>query len=89
MKQIPTSVNDTNDFMNKVTDLRVPKYSILVSLDVKTFYTNIPNAESTAAVRFAHVISTKKCSNKSTNNFPCTISYSKQIYFRLDTLFTD
>ena len=43
---MPTYVNDANDFINKVNDLGVPKYSTLVSRNVKTLYTNITDAEA-------------------------------------------
>ena len=54
---MPTYVNDANDFIKKVKDLSVPKYSTLVSINVKTLCTNIPDAEACQActgVRLAH-----------------------------------
>ena len=44
-----TCVKDTNDFINKVKDLGIPKDAILVSLDFKSPCTNIPNVEGKAA----------------------------------------
>ena len=54
VKQIPSYVKDTNDSINKVKDLSVPKDSLLVSLDVKSLYTNIPNAEGIVAFTRVH-----------------------------------
>ena len=47
MKQIPSYVKDTNDFISKINAVKsVPKNSYLVTMDVRSFYTNIPNAEA-------------------------------------------
>ena len=51
---IPSYKKDTNDFIKKTKDLEVPKGAILVSLDVKALYINIPNSESIAAVKRAY-----------------------------------
>ena len=43
VKQIPSYVKDTNDFINAVKS--VSKNSYLVTMDMRSLYTNIPNAE--------------------------------------------
>ena len=46
VKQIPSYVKDTTDFLPKLHAIKsVPKNAYLVSLDVKSSYTSIPNAE--------------------------------------------
>ena len=54
MKEIPSYVKDTNDFINKINYRNIPKESIFVTLDVKSLYTNIPNPEGIVAVKKAH-----------------------------------
>ena len=54
IKQIPSCVQDTNDFINKINNHNIPKESIFVTLDVKSLYTNRPNPEGIAAVKKAH-----------------------------------
>ena len=54
VKNIPSYIKDTNDFIKKTKDLKVPKDAILVSLDVKALYTSIPNSEGIAAVKKAY-----------------------------------
>ena len=52
VKELPSYVKDTTDFLNKVDQLeKVPEDCTLVSLDVKSLYTNIPNNEGIAAVK--------------------------------------
>ena len=54
VKQIPSYVNDTNDFINKIYAVKsVPKYSCLVTMDMRSLYTNIPNAEQISVVKRA------------------------------------
>ena len=54
VKYIPSSVQDTKDFLTKLNDIRhIPKESFLVTLDVKSLYTNILNNEGIKAVREA------------------------------------
>ena len=53
MKNIPSYIKDTNDFIKKTKDLKVPKDALLVSLDVKGLYKSIPNS-SIAAVKRAY-----------------------------------
>ena len=47
-------IKDTNDFIKKTKDLKVPKDAILVSPDVKALYTSISNSEGIAAVNRAY-----------------------------------
>ena len=54
VKNIPSYMKDTNDFIKKTKDLKVPKDAILVSLNVKALYTSIPNLEGIAAVKRAY-----------------------------------
>ena len=52
VKQIPSYVKDTSDFMSKLKAVEtVPDNSYLVSRDVKSLYTNIPNSEGIKAVK--------------------------------------
>ena len=55
VKQIPSYIKDTNDFINKINDIgNIPPNSYLVTMDVKSLYTNIPNSEGIAAVKNAY-----------------------------------
>ena len=54
VKNIPSYIKDTNNFIKKTKDVKVPKDAILVSLDVKALYTSIPNPECIAAVKRAY-----------------------------------
>ena len=41
-----------NNFLNKINDIEnVPPDSYLVTMDVKSWYTNIPNSEGIATVK--------------------------------------
>ena len=52
VKEIPSYVQDTTDFLRKINQIDfVPDNSYLVSLDVKSLYTNIPNAEGIKSVK--------------------------------------
>ena len=52
VKQLPSYVKDTNDFINKINAVKsVPKNSYLVTMDVRSLYTNIPNAEGISAMK--------------------------------------
>ena len=54
VKQIPSYVKDTNNFIHKINAVEsVPKNSYLVTMDVRSLYTNIPNAEGISAVKRA------------------------------------
>ena len=45
VKQIPSYTKDTNHFINKVNNFSVPVNSILLTMDVRSLYTSIPNNE--------------------------------------------
>ena len=55
VKNIPSYVRDTTDFLQKLDKVKhVPNDCLLVTLDVKSLYTNIPNNEGIKAVREAY-----------------------------------
>ena len=43
--QLPSYVKDTKDFINKIEKITSPEGSILVTMDVFSIYTNIPNVK--------------------------------------------
>ena len=49
VRDIPSYVRDTTDFLQKLKN--IPNDSLLVTLDVKSLYTNTPNNEVITAVR--------------------------------------
>ena len=51
VKQIPSYIKDTDHFINKVNNFSVPVNSILVTMDVRSLYTSIPNNEGIAATK--------------------------------------
>ena len=51
VKQIRSHIKDTNHFINKVNNFFVPVNSVLVTMDVRSFYTSIPNNEGIAATK--------------------------------------
>ena len=51
VKQIYSYIKDTNHFINKVNNYSVPVNSILVTMDVRSLYTSIPNNEGIAATK--------------------------------------
>ena len=54
VKNIPSYVRDTKDFLTKLDDVtHILKEILLVTLDFKSLYTNIPNNEGIKAVREA------------------------------------
>ena len=54
VKEIPSYVQDTTDFLRKINQINfVPDNSYLVSVDVKSLYTNIPNSEGMKAVKMS------------------------------------
>ena len=60
VREIPSCIKDTNDFVNKINNFKVPENSFLVTIDVKALYANIPNNEGIAAVKRKHDNYTKK-----------------------------
>ena len=64
VKQITSYVKDTNDFINKINAVKsVSKNSYLVTMDVRSLYTNITNAEGISAVKRAFDNYSKKTSS--------------------------
>ena len=52
---MPSYVQDSNDFLNKIdTAKNIPANCLLVTIDVKSLYTNIPNSEGISAVKAAY-----------------------------------
>ena len=51
VREIPSYIEDTNDFVNKVNNFPVLPNSLLVTMDVKSLYTTIPNNEGIASVK--------------------------------------
>ena len=66
VKQIPSYIKDTNQFINKVNNFSVPVNSVLVTMDVRSLYTSIPNNEGSAATK-------KKYDNYIHKTFPTKI----------------
>ena len=58
VKEIPSYVKDFLKKLEKVKD--IPQESLLVTLDVKSLYTNIPNNEGIKAVKRSY----EKCKEK-------------------------
>ena len=55
VKNVPSYVRDTTDFLQKLDKVKnIPNDCFLVTLDVKSLYTNIPNNEGIKAVREAY-----------------------------------
>ena len=53
-KSLPSYIKDTSNFVNRINEKKdINKDTILVSLDVKSLYTNIPNPERIEAVKCA------------------------------------
>ena len=53
-KSLPSYIKDTSDFITRINETKdMNKDTILVTLDVKSLYTNIPNHEGTEAVKSA------------------------------------
>ena len=51
VREIPSYIKDTNDFINKINNFPVPPNSLLVTMDVQSLYTSIPNNERIASVK--------------------------------------
>ena len=73
VSKLPSYVKDTTDFINKIKDLTVPDNAILVTMDVSSLYTNIPNDEGIEAVR----------ETLSQNNYPTTINHVITTFLKL------
>ena len=54
VKEISSHVENTNDSFNEIKDIdKIPEETYLVTMDVKSFYTNIPISEGVAATKRA------------------------------------
>ena len=51
VRKIPSYIKDANDFINKVNNFPVPPNSLLVTMDIKSLYTTIPNNDGIASVK--------------------------------------
>ena len=51
VEELPSYVQDTTDYLKKVESNPLPNETILVSLDVKSLYTNIPHEDGVAACK--------------------------------------
>ena len=51
VREIPSYIKDTNDFINKIDNFAVPPDSYLARMDVKSLYTSTPNNEGIASVK--------------------------------------
>ena len=51
VKQIQSYIKDTNHFISKVNDFSVAVNSVLVTMDVRSLYTSIPDNEGMAATK--------------------------------------
>ena len=51
MREIPSYIKDANNFINKINNFPIPPNSLLVTMDVKSPYTSIPNSEGIALVK--------------------------------------
>ena len=52
VKSLPPYIKDTSDFINRINETKyINKDLILVTLDFKSLYTNIPNQEGIEAVK--------------------------------------
>ena len=82
VKQVPSYVKDTNDFINKTNAVKsVPKNSYLVTMDVTSLYTKILNAEGTSAViRAFNNYSKKTTSTKVITTFLALILTLNNLY---------
>ena len=60
MKQLPAYIKDTSQFLCEITETTIPKDSWLVTVDVKSLYTNIPNEEGILACYEAWLIQETK-----------------------------
>jgi peptide-methionine (R)-S-oxide reductase len=50
LKEIPSYIKDTNDFVNLCNDIQLKPNERIITLDVSSLYTNIPHKEGIAAV---------------------------------------
>ena len=51
VREIPSYIKDTYDFISKIDNFAVPPNSFLVAMDAMSLYTSIPNNEGIASVK--------------------------------------
>ena len=51
VRKIPSYIKDANDFISKINNFLAPPNSLLVTMDVKSLYTSIPNNKGIASVK--------------------------------------
>ena len=51
VREIPSCIKDTNDFINEINNFPVAPNSLPVTMDVKSLYASIPNREGIASVK--------------------------------------
>ena len=65
VKEIPSYIKDSSDFVNKINNFKVPGNSFLGNMDVKPLHTNIPNNKGIAAViKEKQQLHKENCSHK-------------------------
>ena len=93
VREIPSYIKDTNDFINKIDNFTVPPNSFLVTMDVKLLYTSIPNNEVIASVKNKYdqypnktiptkIIATFLALILTLNNFIFTLFTDKRLCYR-------
>ena len=81
---MPSHVKHTNGFLNKMKDInKVPEETYLVTMDLKSLYTNIPNSEGIAATNRALDKGKTKTAVTSHYNIFSTYTNPMQSYFQL------
>ena len=60
VREIPSYIKDTNEFIKKKNNFPVPPNSLLVTMDVTSLYTSIPNDEGIASVKNKSIITQKR-----------------------------
>jgi hypothetical protein len=51
IENLPSHIKDTTDYLKKMENLTIPENTTLVTLDVTSFYTNIPHDDGIAICR--------------------------------------
>ena len=65
VKEIPSYIKDSSDFVNKINNFKVAGNSFLGNMDVKPLHTNIPNNKGIAAViKEKQQLHKENCSHK-------------------------
>ena len=85
----PSYIKDKTDFLRKLKPIaEVPENSYLVTLDVESLYTSIPNSEGIKVVKIPHVNFTKKAiATKVITVFLALILTLNNLYYTQNTFF--